>query len=137
MAGLLPENAAVGVISFGLFRRESPTSDNMIGFLSIHRVDVVEDIGDLGYMLHPDYWGQGLATEALRAFMAVFRGTKWIRAEVDAENVASLRVLERLGFLEYARRPAGTLPNKIGERELVELRLELKSGRQSDEVEAK
>lgn len=57
---------------------------------------------DVGYILHPDVWGQGLAAEAVGAAVDhVFRtrdvGT--LTADVDPENAASIRLLERLGFV--------------------------------------
>lgn len=61
---------------------------------------------EVGYALHPDFWGRGLATEALcpllaRAF-AVHR-LPAVLADVDPRNVASLRLLARLGFEETGR----------------------------------
>ena len=56
---------------------------------------------EIGYILHPDAWGQGLATEALTAVIDhVFatRGVETLTADVDPENVASIRLLEKLGF---------------------------------------
>ncbi|MBB5745390.1 GNAT family N-acetyltransferase [Brevundimonas variabilis] len=58
-------------------------------------------VPDIGYILHPDHWGQGLATEAVRATIdAVFAHTEveTLTADVDPENAASIRLLERLGF---------------------------------------
>lgn len=57
---------------------------------------------DIGYILHPDVWGQGLAAEAVGAAIDhVFQthevGT--LTADVDPENAASIRLLERLGFV--------------------------------------
>jgi [ribosomal protein S5]-alanine N-acetyltransferase len=61
---------------------------------------------DFGFMIHPDFWGRGFATEASTAFIAhAFRNTaaSELRADVDPRNVASLRVLDRLGFAETGR----------------------------------
>src|ERR1035438_5493836 len=49
----------------------------------------------------PDYWGQGLATEAARAALAYgFDAALFTRVYVrtDAPNRASVRVMERLGM---------------------------------------
>ena len=57
---------------------------------------------DVGYILHPDCWGQGLASEAVGAAVDhVFRtcGLETLTADVDPENAASIRLLERLGFV--------------------------------------
>ncbi len=56
---------------------------------------------DVGYILHPDCWGQGLAGEAVGAAIDhVFRtrDIETLTADVDPENAASIRLLERLGF---------------------------------------
>lgn len=55
----------------------------------------------VGYILHPDVWGQGLASEAVVAAIDhVFQthDVELLTADVDPENNASIRLLERLGF---------------------------------------
>ena len=57
---------------------------------------------DVGYILHPEVWGRGFASEALSAvidhvFVATDLGT--LNADVDPNNAASIRLLERLGFV--------------------------------------
>ncbi len=57
---------------------------------------------DVGYILHPDCWGQGLASEAVGAAVDhVFRtrDIETLTADVDPDNAASIRLLERLGFV--------------------------------------
>jgi RimJ/RimL family protein N-acetyltransferase len=57
---------------------------------------------DVGYILHPDVWGQGLAGEAVGAVIDhVFstRAGDTLTADVDPENAASIRLLQRLGFV--------------------------------------
>lgn len=56
---------------------------------------------EIGYILHPDYWGRGLATEALTAVIDHVMATRdmdGVTADVDPANVASIRLLGRLGF---------------------------------------
>jgi len=57
---------------------------------------------EIGYILDPDHWGQGLAHEATSAAIGhVFatRDLDELTADVDPENLASIRLLERLGFV--------------------------------------
>lgn len=57
---------------------------------------------DVGYILHPDVWGRGLATEAVAAVLGrLFEATDHpaATADVDPENAASIRLLEKLGFV--------------------------------------
>jgi RimJ/RimL family protein N-acetyltransferase len=58
---------------------------------------------ELGYMLVPNAWGQGFATEACAALLDLsFATTNWlaIQADVFVGNDASLRVLGKLGFVQ-------------------------------------
>lgn len=52
---------------------------------------------DVGYGLGREFWGRGIATAALRAFLEVVR-ERPLHARAVKENVASLRVLEKCGF---------------------------------------
>jgi len=56
---------------------------------------------EIGFLFDPKVWGKGFASEALRAIAAYgfeALGFSEIRADVDPDNTASLRVLERVGF---------------------------------------
>ena len=56
---------------------------------------------DLGYRLAPHAWGRGLATEAAAAcvhYAWTVLGVDQLVAQVMEENVASQRVLQKLGF---------------------------------------
>lgn len=58
---------------------------------------------DIGYIVHPDLWGRGLAAEAVAAVLRhVFatRDLPEVTADFDPNNTASRRLLERLGFEE-------------------------------------
>lgn len=72
----------------------------VIGFVGAGRLP------EFGFALHPDAWGQGIAVEASKAFMAyAFEtlGVEALVADVDPRNAASLKVLDRLGFAETGR----------------------------------
>ena len=67
---------------------------------------------EIGYILHPDMWGRGLAFECLSALVErAFRRCDCERllADVDPRNTASLRLLEKLGFVETRRERATML----------------------------
>lgn len=62
---------------------------------------------EIGFILHPDHWGRGLAREALtpvldRAFDV--HGLSTVEADVDPRNSTSLWLLARLGFRETSRK---------------------------------
>jgi RimJ/RimL family protein N-acetyltransferase len=61
---------------------------------------------ELGFIFHPDYWGRGLAREALefvldRAFRV--HDLKYVKADVDPRNLGCLKLLARLSFRETGR----------------------------------
>ena len=62
---------------------------------------------EVGFLLAPGHWGQGLAREAMVAVIsdveAAFPDLPELIAEVDPRNAASLRLLDRLGFRETHR----------------------------------
>ena len=61
---------------------------------------------EIGYILHPDVWGMGIATEALRAVIPhlfAAHDAPALTADVDPGNAASIRLLEKLGFRETGR----------------------------------
>ena len=73
-----------------------------IGWCSLTRWNPDYRSAALGYCLDDAAWGQGYATEAARSLL------RWafdaldlnrVQAEADTRNVASARVLEKLGFV--------------------------------------
>ena len=59
------------------------------------------DFYDLGYRFLPRYWGQGYGYEAARAWLAYgFEALRLPRicAYADVENIASCRILEKVGL---------------------------------------
>ncbi len=74
----------------------------MIGTGGFARLEPSGGAAEIGYVFHPDAWGQGLATELVKKVV------EWgfecddlhrIIAHCRTENVASARVLEKNGFL--------------------------------------
>lgn len=61
--------------------------------------------GEVGYVLHPDFQGRGLATEGARAMLNLGFDTMSMHriiARIDARNAASAAVLTRLGMRKEA-----------------------------------
>jgi RimJ/RimL family protein N-acetyltransferase len=57
--------------------------------------------GELGYFLHPGFWGHGYATEVaqhLLQFGFITLRLQRIVATCDPRNIASVRVLEKVGM---------------------------------------
>jgi ribosomal-protein-alanine N-acetyltransferase len=78
------------------------SDQRLIGYCGFfaQNVDEVEEL-EIGYRLHPDHWGQGLATEAARAVRDHgFNELKLPRliSLIHPDNVASRRVAEKNGM---------------------------------------
>jgi starvation-inducible DNA-binding protein len=61
--------------------------------------------GEIGYVLHPDFSGRGLATEGARHLLELafeVLGLRRVVARLDARNTASAAVLTRLGMRHEA-----------------------------------
>ena len=54
---------------------------------------------EVTYWISPARWGQGLASQALRAFLAI-ESTRPLYGRVASHNLASAKVLARAGFVE-------------------------------------
>ena len=79
------------------------TVDNMvIGSISIFRQgNIHRQTAELGYYIAEEYWSKGIMTEAVKQICEyVFAKSDIIRiyAEPFAYNIASCRVLEKVGF---------------------------------------
>jgi RimJ/RimL family protein N-acetyltransferase len=80
-------------------------TDRMIGEFMLSVTSIKDRQGEIGWSLHPDAQGRGLATEGARAMLRVgFEdlGLHRIIAECDPRNEASLRVMERLAMRREA-----------------------------------
>ena len=82
----------------------------MIGTCGFTSFDCAHDAAEIGYVLNPEYRGQGIAPEAVRAVLA-FGFDKLALHRIEARfiegNDASLRVMEKVGMhFEGYRREA-------------------------------
>ncbi|GGC77477.1 GNAT family N-acetyltransferase [Undibacterium terreum] len=53
---------------------------------------------EVSYWISKEYWGRGLATQAMRAFLQL-QTVRPLHARAAKDNIASLRVLEKCGFV--------------------------------------
>jgi RimJ/RimL family protein N-acetyltransferase len=86
---------------FGLYRLSMNASGEPVGIAGLIRRDSLP-LPDLGYALLSRHSGQGLASEAARAiltFAANRLGLPTLLAITTTQNVASIRVLEKCGFV--------------------------------------
>ena len=59
----------------------------------------------VGYWLGKEFWGRGIATAALNAYVTEHELRRPLGAHVAATNIGSIRVLERCGFEVVSRTP--------------------------------
>ena len=116
------DNYAILLRQYSTSALEAYPSLRMIG-----TVGVIRQPPELGYMIHPDYWGKGYAGEAVQAFLQYYwqlrPETQSIIAKVDTENEASVRILVKNGFREEELRKQDIeLPGR-GRRDMVVYRL--------------
>lgn len=72
---------------------------------------------ELGWALDPAYGGRGLATEAVRALLAVAfddLGVRRVTASCFADNEASWRLMERVGMRREAHTVRDSLHRELG-----------------------
>jgi RimJ/RimL family protein N-acetyltransferase len=78
---------------------------------------VHDDERDVGYWIGKEYWGKGIATAALEAFLTELE-ERPLFAHVAEHNAGSIRVLEKCGFANLGRI---SLPDEEGTELLFRL----------------
>jgi RimJ/RimL family protein N-acetyltransferase len=96
--------------------------DELVGMIGVLGVDEPVEIG---YWIGRIHWGRGYATAAIRLLIGEMRsrGISHFIAEVFPDNTASMRVLEKNGFVcrgEVER----DLPKRGGSRRLMRFELQ-------------
>jgi RimJ/RimL family protein N-acetyltransferase len=76
---------------------------------------------NVGYWLGRDYWGKGIATRALAAFLRLLKARP-LYAHVAKHNLASLAVLQKCGFVVTGE---AAVPIQAGGASVEELILRL------------
>ena len=87
-----------------------PSAGQFAGSLVIF--DVTVDTGEIGFWIHPNHRGAGLAAAALDlgGQFAHRCGLRELTARTAVENIASQHILSTAGFVETARAP-GAAPS--------------------------
>ena len=77
----------------------------VIGDVTLFRVSMLHQQGEIGFVFHPDFHGHGYAREAAQAMLRVAfaeLGMHRVVGRCDARNAASAALLERLGMRREA-----------------------------------
>lgn len=86
--------------SLGRWAMEEKETDAIAGSFALIPIGA-SDLLQLGYSLHKEFWGRGLATESLLAGVKYARevvGLQKVYAITETANPASRRVIEKAGF---------------------------------------
>jgi len=82
-----------------------PEDSLLIGTIGFWRIIKEHYRAEIGYMLHPDYHGQGLMREAMEAVLEYGFGRMnlhSVEANINPGNLASAKLLEKSGFVKEA-----------------------------------
>ncbi len=77
--------------------------DNLMGTICLWNIQPENYRAELGYELYPDFWGKGIMKDAIpRIIHYGFEvlGLHSIEADLDPDNVQSVALLERNGFIK-------------------------------------
>lgn len=101
-----PNNAFIKVADQTFF---GVSEDNLLGVINIrHELNdyLLKFSGHIGYSVHPEYWGQGIASQMLEQALAYCRGRQMQKVLITCNdtNLASAKVIEKHG---------GVLENKV------------------------
>ena len=89
-----------------LDRMIASAKDRLVYFVIEHQGRVIGTAGmhrgdEVGFILHPNHWRQGIVTEAMTAIIPHLFATtdvKQLTADADPHNLASINCLKSLGF---------------------------------------
>jgi RimJ/RimL family protein N-acetyltransferase len=106
LAGRLDKGTAANEGDWLILAVVSAAENRVIGEVLLKRESDAERTGELGYVIAPSHQGQGLATEAADAMLRLAFdefGLERVTARIDEPNLASRRMIARLGFTEDSR----------------------------------
>ncbi len=86
--------------NFGVWLLFNSETGKLLGHCGLRKVDETDEI-EIMYLLDPEYWGNGYASEAAKAsiqYAKEMMNEKRIIARVKVENENSKKLLRNLGF---------------------------------------
>lgn len=102
----LVEYQQYGFGRWAVVAKDTNTVIGFCGFKNETRINAV----DIGYRLHPDYWGQGLATEANQAcidYAKKHMDLDIVYADAADANTGSINVATKLGMVYHSQYQEG------------------------------
>lgn len=79
-------------------------SNDLIGNIGFWRMNKANFRAEIGYQLMPEFWNRGIMDEAMKAVIPYMfsKGFHSLEADVNPANSASIRLLEKNGFVREA-----------------------------------
>jgi RimJ/RimL family protein N-acetyltransferase len=106
LAGWIAQQKSIPRMSY-IFCIEHNESNLFVGLIALNLGKLNFKIAEVWYKIHPDYWRQGYATEALTKllkFSFFDLGLHRIEAGCAVENIASIKVLKKVGMTREGRK---------------------------------
>lgn len=109
MASVVRLEQAGESLEWAIVERES---NKVIGTCGLHSFSEAGHCCEVGCLLNAAYWRKGFMSEALGLLFAhaSTMGITLLTADIDADNVRSIALFEKLGFKAYAGRYQRMLP---------------------------
>ncbi|MBD1426822.1 GNAT family N-acetyltransferase [Sphingobacterium arenae] len=101
---------------FGHFKIVENASGNFIGVGKLEIETRHSDKAELGYMLLPDYWGKGIASDVAHQLIETARTHDFITklfAIIDPKNIPSRKILINNGFVSKEFADFDGLPGEV------------------------
>ncbi|BCR35977.1 GNAT family N-acetyltransferase [Mariniplasma anaerobium] len=82
--------------------------NKMIGTVDFHSVISDQNTAEIGYVIHKDYWGKGIMTQAVKELIKLgFTYLNYDKIIIKhlSKNIGSQRVIEKSGFKYIKKEP--------------------------------
>lgn len=106
--------------NFGNFKILDAETKEFIGLAKLEIKDKKSEDAELGYMILPQYWGQGIASKVGKNLIEIAKNQTFLKklfAIIDPKNQASKKILINNGFISKEFRDFDGLPGEILELE--------------------
>lgn len=107
--------------AFGTFMVYEVTSNKMLGCAKLEIKEGKGHEAELGYLLQPEYWGQGFGNEIAKVLLEVAKSDPELTrvfAITDPKNIASRKILLKNGFISEELGVMDGLPSEIFGRQI-------------------
>ncbi|QGP77980.1 GNAT family N-acetyltransferase [Sphingobium sp. CAP-1] len=111
------------MLGYGMWvieERDSGAFLGEAGLLNAERgIPELEGVPEAGWVVGPEAWGRGIATEAMHAILEwadAHLDAPSLRCIIDPDNMASIKVAEKLGFHALVDTTYGGKPTRVFER---------------------